>query len=126
MDDRKEHTMNTAEKVIVTVPLEIDADELWQMIFGSEFETWDWWEAYTNFQDGDWDRHCLAEVYHFDEEDGTRKTFQLRIDNIADAVSSLIQQGYGNIANAVANQDFDASTADMVIQQACFGEIVYG
>ena len=103
--------MAVAEKVTITVPLEVDADDLWRMIFGSEFETWDWWYAYTNFQGGDWEHHCLAEVYHIDEEDDYRHTFQLRIDDIA---------------HSLLNQDFDAGAADMVIQQACFGEVVYG
>ena len=118
--------MAVAEKVTITVPLEVDADDLWRMIFGSEFETWDWWYAYTNFQGGDWEHHCLAEVYHIDEEDDYRHTFQLRIDDIADAVSTLIREGYNDIAHSLLNQDFDAGTADMVIQQACFGEVVYG
>ena len=119
--------MAVAEKVTITVPFEMDADNLWEMIFGSEFETWDWWDAYTNFQGGDWAHHCLAEVYHIAVEDGYKTTsFQLRIDDIVDAITALIQQGYNDIANALINQDFDAETADTVIQQACFGEVVYG
>ena len=119
--------MTVAEKVTITVPLEMDADNLWQMIFGSEFETWEWWYAYTNFQGGDWEHHCLAEVYHYlDEDNGEVIPFQLTIDHIVAAITALIQQGNIGVTNALINEDFDADAADMVIQQACFGEVVYG
>ena len=119
--------MAVAEKVTITVPLEMDADDLWRMIFGSEFETWDWWYAYTNFKGGDWEHHCLAEVYHYlDKDSGEVIAFQLTIDHIVDAISALIQDGHNSIATALINQDFDADLADIVIQKTCFGEVVYG
>ena len=70
----------------------------------------------------------VVEVFHRDDEDEepVLKTYCLNIDNIVDAIKALIADGHRDIAHTLVDGDWDANQADTVIQQACFGEIVFG
>jgi hypothetical protein len=119
----------TSKRITVTVPFQIDPDDLWQEILGSAFETnpW-WWATGYRFIEGDEYTARVVEVFHRDEEDEdpVLKTYSLNIDNIVDAIKALIADGHRDIAHALVDGDWDAERADAVIQQACFGEIVFG
>lgn len=124
----------------VIVPVEVDRDELWSAVMGSAFDTYSWWQE-VQFRDGaTWESPGLTGYVSVRVEDpnetegsGAWLTFRIGMPELVKAISIAIEKGYrdplvkrGTIGNAVQTMDFDATTGDIVMQCACFGEAVYG
>lgn len=117
-----------SDKVTVNVRREFDADELWSMIFGAGGETWAWWHN-VDFLDGsDWDKHGRVYLeaddpdHEGDPDECVGAVFT--IDDVVRALEELVDHSL--VMRDLQREDFDASSADCVMQQMLYGEIVWG
>ena len=108
---------------------EFDVEELWSSIFGSSWEQWEWWNSYSFLDGGDWDKSCSVRIHWWNDPDDHSEGITSRLIDITDIVSALetlVTAGYTTVASGLEDFDFDASSGDCVIQQACFDEVIYG
>lgn len=62
-----------------------------------------------------------------EEEDGSYDVqHKINLAKILNAVAQAYNDGYVSTENNVVDDDFDSETADVIIQYACFNDIVYG
>ena len=112
-------------KVMVTT--EYDATELWSMIMGAGWETWDWWVE-LDYLGGDWDKPCMLRVTAWGDDEGADPALyvirDITIDDVVAALGAL--RAVPIVREHLSNEDFDAVSSDCVIQKIVYGEIVYG
>lgn len=85
--------------------------------------------------DAEWDSDAQTYTIFEDDEDNNPIRHVLSYKNIEEAAEKIIN-GFSNLpnggwaANAVYSawsaDDVDAEAADIIIQVACFGEVIYG
>lgn len=116
---------NTANKVAFKVTVSFPAELVWSSVFGSAFESWEWWRHF-DFLDGDWETpgHVVLGIENPDGgEDITKvltiievtNAFQKAIDlNIIDVNCMYLSRRDPDI-------DLDAEMADVILQIALLG-----
>lgn len=122
-EQRVEAACQLPEGGKITLAVEFDAVEFWSAALGSGWETWSWWYV-VDYQGGDWDKPCLVNVMVSDpegddESETVCKSFTL--DDLVKAYGVLVGKGH-----RLNPEDMDACDGDALIQQAIFGEVVYG
>lgn len=107
----------------VMIQVEIDEDELWSSVFGSEFDSWGlWWIEVDYIGDTAWDKKGIVFLTC---EDGNGKHIRKAVD-IDDIVKAL------PIANGKVNMDlldldnYDAICGDAILQVVMLGDVVFG
>lgn len=101
-----------------------DAEQsLWSQVFGSGFETFSWWRKSAAFTEGSWDVPGVAvlEVEDPDDSVGMPLTFTVN-DADLNSAAAVVKALYPH----VFEDDIDAVAADIIVQTACFGEVIYG
>jgi hypothetical protein len=103
-------------------------ENIWEMVCGSAWETNSWWWA-VDYDGGDWDDPCTLWVAIADPdndywfEDGVI-TATVTVTDIRRAIQEMLDHPV--IEESFRKSDFDAIYGDAVIQQAIFGEVIYG
>lgn len=108
--------------------------ELWMSVFGAEAETWGWSEI--EFLEGDWDVPGVARVRFFDPDydddpDGDDTEYpskDLRMADIWLALNRTIELGLRDACTGAPIHEtceWDACTADTLLQVAVLGKIVF-
>ena len=107
---------------------DIGLEEAWSDICGSSWEFMSWWYFY-DYEGGDWDQPCTLWVgiadpdsEHWDEEGVITATFTF--EDMVRALEEL--RDHPVIMDCLRGGDFDAIYGSVVIQQAIFGEVIYG
>lgn len=105
---------------------------LWEAVFGSSGETWDWWHA-VRLVEGDWDKigRVYLEVTNPDDEMGMPVNATIGIQDVADAYAKAVARGYrdactGRRLTLDLDAGLDACSSDVVLQIAVLGDVVYG
>jgi hypothetical protein len=112
----------------VMLKYEIKDEDLWSSVCGSAWETCPWWWA-ADYEGGDWDEPCTlwVAIANPDDdhwfEDGLL-TATITIDDIVRALEEL--RDHPAVMDCLRNDDFDSIYGDVVIQQAIFGDVIYG
>jgi len=102
-----------------------DKDDLWSDIFGGGWEYMEWW-VNVDYQGGDWEKHGKAVITYMNPDDpSTTLSKELTVVDLANAWSALTESGWHHCGNNTLD-DPDACTSDAVLQQAVFGELIYG
>ena len=112
-------------KVLICVAK--DKDEVWSNVFGSGWEYLDWITSVT-YKEGDWDTHGIAVVTYLDPEDPREEATlskELTVVDLANAWSNLTTSGWVHCGEESLDEP-DACSTDAVLQQALFGELIYG
>jgi hypothetical protein len=113
----------------VIIPIKIEATEFWSAIFGSAWESWDWWLDYEFLEGSDWDTVGLVRVVGLDPEgdqvsDKIEKI--LTIEDLVKSYTHLVNSNPNIPTMSYGELDLDASDGDVIIQQAIFGDVIYG
>ncbi len=109
--------------VTLYVPVEV-SEQTWEdLIVGSGFDTFSWWgqigyQSAIGVLSGQVEDPAA-------EDEGVFIEFQVTLQEVADAASSLAKREKG-IAEGITSQDLDASDVDAIMQECVLGEIVYG
>lgn len=110
----------------VMVLKSVDADELWNKVFGSAYELMDWWTGIDYKSKTDWDKAGEVVLYAWSATDpDTEISKVITIKEIVNAYSALVAKGYTH-CNGHTLDSADACTGDAILQTAMYGEIVYG
>ena len=114
----------------ININIDRTPEHIWSSICGSAWETWSWWQ-YLNYDGGDWDKPCdlwiLVTDPYMDEyslEAYDVLSAKVTLPDLVRALEEL--SDHAQIMDCLINDDFDAVYGDVVMQQAIFGEIIYG
>jgi hypothetical protein len=126
----REEKMNEVVAVEkVTIPVVVDAEQFWSAVFGSAWETWDWWVSLNYLEGSDWDKVGQVEIAGLDP-DGDQETDIIKkvlgLDDIVKAFSKAVTDNKSFGGFDPHELDLDACDGDVVIQYAMFGDVVYG
>lgn len=114
----------TNNKVIVTTSF--DLDELWLAITGSGFANTNYWISDVELDT--WQSPCDLVITHSTENEMANTTTTLTIQQLADSFAQLINKNSTH-CGGYSLSDFenaDACFADFVLQQAIFGDVIFG
>jgi len=109
--------------ITVQVPVGIPEQDWADMIFGSGFTQYPWWND-VSFADEEGILSGLV-LDPAVNEDGVYIGFQVTLQELADAASALAKRNT-RFAESLTQQDLDADDADCVVQECVLGEQVYG
>ena len=107
----------------IQLTMMVNPYDLWSSICGSAWESWEWWLGW-KYEGGDWENPCTLWVVAENPYDDGAITATVTVDDLARAIEDL--QHSTVVMAAVVSSDFDALTGDIIMQQAIFGEVVYG
>ncbi len=117
---------DTALRNTVTLTQEVDAQEFFENLLGSAWETWAWWHT-VGFSEGyDWDTYPADWNEKFltvgicDPDDETEEATITKSLSLNDLVGAYTKNPIGDW------DDHDACTGDAVMQTAVLGKAVYG
>jgi len=108
---------------------DVDVVDTWAAICGSAWEELPWWWG-VDYEEGDWDEPCTLWVGVADPEDKGLwfqdgvVTATFTIEDMVRALEEL--RDHPQIMRDLRSGDFDCIYGDVVIQQAIFGEVIYG
>lgn len=109
----------------ITIPKRIDADELWSDVFGSGWETYEWWYGH-RYEDGaDWDKAGVAVITSASEDGEGQYITPITIDDLVLAYTRLSQSDYTHCGGFTLDAP-DACTGDAILQLCIYGELVFG
>lgn len=107
----------------------IGADDLWLGVFGSGASQFTWWQSFA-FAKGDPDRagHALVTGRLWSEGGWD---YAVRAWITADDLARAAELVLGQYVQTLTRRPFeldnlDADAADVILQQAVFGEVIYG
>lgn len=109
--------------ITIHLPVQI-SEQAWEdLIVGSGFDTLSWWRNIDY-------RAEIGVLYGqvedpAAEDDGVYLDFEVTLQEIADAASSLAKRE-NRIAEGITVQDLDAGDVDAIMQECVLGEQVYG
>lgn len=109
----------------VQIITEIDGDELWSRIWGSEPQSFgSHWRELT-FKTGDWNKAGQVRVLLENPEDYTTTAMAtITLDKIVKALND--PKFPAHLRNNIMEDNADCVDSDAVIQFIVFGEVVYG
>lgn len=120
-----------SENIVVTIKRQMPPENLWSMICGSAWESWPWWYGWV-YEGGDWDKPCDLWVlvdnpdYVGDSPLAADRCVSALI-TLPDLIRALEELAdHRAVMEALIDDDFDAIYGDAVMQQAIFGDIVFG
>lgn len=114
----------------INVTIDRTPEHIWSSICGSAWETWSWWYGW-KYEGGDWDKPCnlwiiVDDPYTEGDDFAANSTLcaLVTLDDIVRALEEL--SDHAQVVDCLLNDDFDAVYGDVVMQQAIFGEIIFG
>ena len=117
--------MTTSQTVTATIEFPFTDEDIEMHIFGSGFQTWDWWHEFERFA---WGYRIHAENPMNDSDFSCDCTY----DDIRRTVGEIISGKHNvflprhQLANGnVDEMDLDSDGADQIMQIAVFGEVVF-
>lgn len=116
------------ERKTITIPMTMDAEEFWSEIMGSTEFYEEWWAA-VKFKDGaQWDKPGKVDITVYTDVDSSTETVTktLDIDDLAKAYGEVIAKPYYHCGGTVDIHNMDSCASDIVLQQAMFGDVIYG
>lgn len=107
----------------------ISADDLWLGVFGSGVNQFSWWQSFA-FANGDIERAGRALVTGERVSEGGWD-YPVRAWITADDLAQAAELVLGRYVQTLTRRPFeldnlDADAADVILQQAVFGEVIYG
>lgn len=106
--------------------------DLWETIFGASPEMFgtSWWISYKFREDSDWDKAGAVRITLLDPEDleeTGKKTVSkvLYPSDLVEALGKVFNSG-NRYTNWLDLDEYDSVAADVIIQTAIYGKIVFG
>jgi hypothetical protein len=110
----------------VTIPVQVDAAELWSNVFGSGWDSWWWWRGVKYLGSADWDKPGLVSITAADPElwDDERDATITKTFSITDLTKSVAWWMERHPEQDI--EDFDGDSGDCIVQHMIYGEVVWG
>ena len=114
-------------KRTVTLPIEVDRQELLEAVMGAGWGTWEWWRKCKYAEGCDWETYPDDDTAPYatisiEDPDDTDKVVT-KVVTVADIVRATAE-AQKTCRYSWDNQD--ASSADEIMQIAVLGQVVYG
>lgn len=108
----------------ITIPLQVNKQELWEAVFGSAWETFgNHWHSCEFLDGADWDVIGKVKLVAIDEITLLKTEKVVGIEELALALPIANEQVSMDLFDF---DDYDAICGDAVLQVAVLGEVVYG
>ncbi len=108
----------------VTITRTIDAVEFWSSIMGSTEFMGEQWLKVKYHGESDWDKPGSVIITADNGEEEVSKT--LTIEVLVQAYEAVIAKPYYHCGGTVDIDNMDECASDIVLQQAVFGDVIYG
>lgn len=104
----------------------VTEQELWDGVLGSgAIQAWDWWRGVV-FEDGaSWETPGIVKVFAYDESGAAIAPKRIAVADLVHAANKVARIDRKLGTNVFAITNLDADTADLVLQVAVFGEVIY-
>lgn len=114
----------------INITLDLPPEQIWSMICGSGWETWSWWYG-LKYDGGDWDKPCdlwiICDNPYGDDDASGSDDALCALVTLPDLIRAIEELSiHEAVMNCLHSDDFDAAWGDVVMQQAVYGEVVYG
>ena len=114
---------------MATIEIEVSEQDLWEAVFGSDlYGAGPWWRKLI-YHGADSETIGLVEVWVDDPDDGDQiLKVKVGIDDLIKALQIVYQKGTTHCGGIFVGDldDPDSCTADIYLQIAIFGEVIYG
>lgn len=108
----------------ITIPLEINKQELWEAVFGSAFESFGThWHEIEYLGDTSWDKIGQVRLVAIDEVSLLKTEKVVGIEELALALPKANKKVYMDLFDF---ENYDAICGDAVLQMAVLEDVVYG
>jgi hypothetical protein len=108
----------------ITIPLEINKQELWEAVFGSAFESFGThWHEIEYLGDTSWDVIGKVKLTAIDEVSLLKTEKTVGIEELALALPKANKKVYMDLFDF---ENYDAICGDAVLQMAVLDDVVYG
>lgn len=97
--------------------------ELWDEVFGSGYEQVSDWIVGERYLSGDWETSGEIRISYLDRHDKVQHKDITELDLLL-AYNQVVH--YRHCGHTVGEQDIDACAADLILQMALLGEVIYG
>lgn len=107
-----------------TKAVRLSNDQIEDVVIGAGADEWSWWhDIYGDEEDG----FTIIGDNPRNLDNPIEVTLSVQfIRNTIDRIIGERLDGWGIIEEAIDHDDFDSNTADLVLQYAVYGEIVFG
>lgn len=109
-----------------TITKTYNGKDIWDAVVGCDFAGMKYWVQ--SLEMDTWQEPCDLTLEHLPQDGEELTTTVITPDQLSDAFAVLVSKGWTHCGGySIAELDeADACLADLVIQQAIFGEQVYG
>jgi hypothetical protein len=108
----------------VTITRKLDAVEFWSSIMGSTEFMGEQWLKVKYHGESDWDKPGSVTITADNGEEEVAKT--LTIEDLVQAYEAVIARPYYHCGGTIDIDNMDECASDIVLQQAVFGDVIYG
>ncbi len=109
----------------VTLTRTMSAVDFWSSIMGSTEFQGEQWLKVRYHGESDWDKPGSVTITAENGE-GEEVTKTLMIEDLVQAYEAVIAHGYHHCGMTVDIDNMDECASDIVLQQAMFGDVIYG
>lgn len=110
----------------VTIPMQVEAEELWSDVFGSGWEYFEWFTAIKYEEGSDWDKPGTVLIKSWSPTDEDKRIItRITLDDVVEAYTTLTNKGWSHCGGSGLD-NADACTSDAILQTIIYGELVYG
>jgi len=108
----------------VTISRKMSAEEFWSNLLGSTEFIGEQWIKVKYHGDATWEVPGIVTITADNGEEVVTKS--LTIDDLVAAYEVCVANGYHHCGMKINIDDMDECASDIVLQQAMFGDVIYG
>jgi hypothetical protein len=109
----------------VTLTRTMDAAEFWSSVMGSLEFMGEYWRKVKYHGDATWEVPGIVTITA-DNGEGEEIAKSLTIEDLVQAYEAVIAKPYYHCGGTIDIDDMDECASDIVLQQAVFGDVIYG
>jgi hypothetical protein len=109
----------------IKVTYRMDDNELWSRIFGAAPESWSWWRSWTWLDGTDWNKAGRVRLGIDDPDYGEGEKVLRSVITMTELVTA-IEKAPAHVQCDLIGDNMDADSADVILQIAVLGEVIYG
>jgi hypothetical protein len=108
----------------VTISRTMDAEEFWSSVLGSTEFMGEQWVSVRYRGDATWEVPGIVTITADNGEEQVTKS--LSIEDLVQAYEVVVSKGYHHCGTRIDIDNMDECASDIVLQQAVFGDVIYG
>jgi hypothetical protein len=114
------------KQMTVTIKKHMEDTDFWSSIMGGTEFVNEWWLKVRYHGESNWDKPGSVTITALDGETDEPVSKTLTIEDLVTAYEAVIAKPYYHCGGTIDIDDMDECASDIVLQQAMFGDVVYG